>query len=363
MPRLWRNRRAHNPTHHHPRGRHHNSPGKPQPVVGGPRGEPRCDACASSCWQSWPCSPPSWPPPRPCRSSRTGWSGSTRPTSPRTCSTVRCDALAQVGQHGRGGRHVHPGAGGLRWTGAHAQLPDGVQQGHRRDQHHVRAAAGRPGQGARCRPNGTVYVGGAFNKLNGAEAFKITQINVATGQKVTAFKPKKTNAIVRDIRYTAGRLFMGGEFTTVQGAARSRLAELNPTTGALLPFDVPLAGAHYGGTTQVYHMDVTPDGSKMVIIGNFTTVGRSGPGRGRDDRPDDQHALQLADRPLQDALLQRLQVRRPRRRVLAGRLLLRHRHHRWVRTRLAVAVRQRGPVGDQRDRRGTEPDLDRLQRW
>ncbi len=121
-------------------------------------------------------------------------------------------------------------------------------------------------------PGNTVYVGGSFNKLNGADAFKITQINVATGLKVPTFKPKTTNAIVRDIRYTAGRLFMGGEFSTVQGAPRSRLAELNPTTGALLPLDIPVTGAHYGGTVQVYHMDVTPDGSKMVIIGNFTQV-------------------------------------------------------------------------------------------
>ena len=123
-------------------------------------------------------------------------------------------------------------------------------------------------------PGGTVYVGGSFNNVNGADAFKITQLDVATGQKVAAFKPKVTNAIVRDIRYTAGRLFMGGEFTTVAGQPRSRLAELDPTTGAVLPsLNLAVTGAHYGGGTQVYHMDVTPDGSRLVIIGNFTAVG------------------------------------------------------------------------------------------
>ena len=62
-------------------------------------------------------------------------------------------------------------------------------------------------------PNGTVYVGGAFSNVNGTGAYKITQLNVSDGSRVTAFKPKITNAIVRDVRYQNGRLFMGGEFT------------------------------------------------------------------------------------------------------------------------------------------------------
>jgi PKD repeat protein len=122
-------------------------------------------------------------------------------------------------------------------------------------------------------PNGTVYVGGAFSNVNGTGAYKITQLNVSDGSRVTAFKPKITNAIVRDVRYQNGRLFMGGEFTTVQGLPRGALAELDPTTGTLLPsLDLPLTGAHWGGTTQVYHMDVSPDGTKLAIIGNFMQV-------------------------------------------------------------------------------------------
>ena len=64
----------------------------------------------------------------------------------------------------------------------------------------------------------------------------------------------------------------------MQGLPRGALAELNPTTGALLPsLDLPLTGTHFGGTTQVYHMDVSPDGTKLAIIGNFIQVGRPGP--------------------------------------------------------------------------------------
>ncbi|MGH3360412.1 MAG: malectin domain-containing carbohydrate-binding protein, partial [Nocardioidaceae bacterium] len=122
-------------------------------------------------------------------------------------------------------------------------------------------------------PNGTVYVGGNFNNANGSNAFKITQLNISDGSKVTDFKPGLTNAIVQDIRFVAGRLFMGGSFTEVQGETRNRLAELDPTTGTLLSrTNVSFEGTHFGGNTQIYHMDVSPDGSKLVAIGNFITV-------------------------------------------------------------------------------------------
>ena len=132
-------------------------------------------------------------------------------------------------------------------------------------------------------PTGTVYAGGSFNNVvaNGVTttAYKITQLNISNGSVVSSFKPKTVNAIVHDVQYNNGRLFIGGEFTTIGGVARHRLAELNPTTGALLSLDVPLEGTHFPGTngkpsiTQVYHMDINPAGTKLVLAGNFTSVG------------------------------------------------------------------------------------------
>lgn len=122
-------------------------------------------------------------------------------------------------------------------------------------------------------PDGTVYVGGNFNNVNGSNGFKITQLRVSDATQVGAFRPGVTNAIVQDIRYVDGRLFMGGDFTRVQGEARNHLAELDPTTGNLLSrTNVSFDGTHYGGNTLIRHMDVSPDGSKLVAIGNFTSV-------------------------------------------------------------------------------------------
>lgn len=122
-------------------------------------------------------------------------------------------------------------------------------------------------------PGSTVYVGGTFNTANGANAYKIVQLNVPSGTVVSTFRPGRVNAIVQSVRYVGGRLFMGGQFTTVGGQERLRFAELNPTTGAVLSLDVPLEGTHWGGNTQIYNMDVNPDATKLVMAGNFTSVG------------------------------------------------------------------------------------------
>ncbi len=108
-------------------------------------------------------------------------------------------------------------------------------------------------------PNNTVYVGGAFNAVSGATAYKITQLNISDGTIATSFKPKIVNAIVQDVQLPRGPAVHRRSSSPPSAATqRLRLAELNPTTGALLPLDVPLEGTHFGGSTQIYHMDVNP---------------------------------------------------------------------------------------------------------
>lgn len=36
---------------------------------------------------------------------------------------------------------------------------------------------------------------------------------------------------------------------------------------------MPVEGTRFGGSTQIYHMDVDPAGTKLVMIGNFAPVG------------------------------------------------------------------------------------------
>lgn len=118
----------------------------------------------------------------------------------------------------------------------------------------------------------SIYVGGRFSHVNGVSAFVLARLNLTTGAKVAGFAPS-LDARVNDLKLSGGRLYVAGAFATVGGVARSSLATLNPTTGARDDFvDLNIAGTHNGGTTQLLKMDITPDGSRLVGIGNFATV-------------------------------------------------------------------------------------------
>ncbi|ACY96601.1 PKD domain-containing protein [Thermomonospora curvata] len=119
----------------------------------------------------------------------------------------------------------------------------------------------------------SLYVGGTFTSVGGASTSRLVRINATTGQVISSFSVQ-TNGRVRDLRLANGRLYVAGDFTHVNGVSRPALAAVNPNTGALLNFlDLNISGTHRGlGVTLVYKMDITPDGSKLVIIGNFNSV-------------------------------------------------------------------------------------------
>ena len=120
----------------------------------------------------------------------------------------------------------------------------------------------------------SVFVGGQFNNINGTAAFKVARLDVHTGARVAGFNPGLINAIVYDVKLSGNRLFIGGAFTVIKGTPRTYLAELDPVTGALRPdVNLSFSGVLWGGLTQVFRLDVTPDGSRMVVIGNFKNVG------------------------------------------------------------------------------------------
>ncbi|MFC0036739.1 PKD domain-containing protein [Actinomadura rayongensis] len=126
-------------------------------------------------------------------------------------------------------------------------------------------------------PDGnSLYVGGNFGYINGVRTFVMARVNATTGAPITSFQPH-FDARVRDLRFAGGRLLAAGTFSTVDGAPRAALAAINPQTGARDDFvDLGISGTQTGtGTTQVYKMDITPDGSKLVIIGVFNSVGGS----------------------------------------------------------------------------------------
>lgn len=129
-------------------------------------------------------------------------------------------------------------------------------------------------------PN-TVYVAGDFTKINGKGPNHLQVLDVNTGQAVSSFKAPSTNGGVETMELLPGnRLFIGGFFTKVGGAAHGQLATLNATTGALDPsMDITVSGHHNntGSGAQapvgVRESGITPAGDRMVVVGNFRTVG------------------------------------------------------------------------------------------
>ncbi|WP_461163447.1 PKD domain-containing protein [Arthrobacter sp. R4-81] len=115
-----------------------------------------------------------------------------------------------------------------------------------------------------------VWIAGSFNTVNGATARGLAKINVFTGQRDTSFAPPAFDGRVNQIRLRNGLLYLAGRFMKAGESARSLFAAVNPTTGALAPnvslnISVPRKGA-----LQMSRMDITPDGTRMVGIGNFT---------------------------------------------------------------------------------------------
>ncbi len=119
----------------------------------------------------------------------------------------------------------------------------------------------------------SIYVGGDFTTVNGAAAKSVTRIDVSTGARVAGFKPAKIDGVVKDMRLVHGNLVVAGIFQHVGGIQRGQLASLNPTTGALTSFvSLTFAGPLNGGILKVVKIDVTPDGTRLLAIGNFSTV-------------------------------------------------------------------------------------------
>jgi len=117
----------------------------------------------------------------------------------------------------------------------------------------------------------SVYIAGQFSHVNGVARKGVAKLDATTGAVDTSFNANiKGN--VSEIRLVNGRLIIGGKFG-------KHLAALDPATGVDTGYiDIAIAGtvASNAGPTDVYRFAVNSTGTKLVAIGNFTTVeGRS----------------------------------------------------------------------------------------
>ena len=120
----------------------------------------------------------------------------------------------------------------------------------------------------------SVYVGGEFTTVNGVKSKSMARLRLSDGLAVPGYKIVGVNGNVLDLKLVGNRLLIGGNFSKFASFAQPVMGSVNATTGAYDPFlNVPFTGTHNGGTTAIQKFDVTPDGSKALVIGNFTSVG------------------------------------------------------------------------------------------
>jgi len=131
----------------------------------------------------------------------------------------------------------------------------------------------------------TVYLGGAFKTVGGAEVRGLTLVKLADGSRVAGFAPVLSGGVpaVLTLARVGSRLYVGGTFTAVGGVAHGGIATVNATTGAVDPFLRSAVAVNHNWTTSspstakkgpvgVKDLDITPDGTKLVAIGNFKQV-------------------------------------------------------------------------------------------
>lgn len=123
-------------------------------------------------------------------------------------------------------------------------------------------------------PDGSrLYIGGDFTQVDGASVWRVAALDRATGSLVTSFLPRPDYR-VRALVATADTVYLGGGFNAVGGTSRGRLAAVRASNGALLPWN-PRANS------GVHALALSPDGSRLVVGGAFTTLnGSSSPGYG-----------------------------------------------------------------------------------
>ena len=171
----------------------------------------------------------------------------------------------------------------------------------------------------------TAYLGGSFSSINGTAVNNIAAVSTSTGAVIPTFA-HSANGAVNTLARAGSHLLVGGSFSSINGSTKRYLVSLNPTTGFDDGFvNLSISGNYQytddggqqskGNGTHVFNSELSPDGTRLLVMGVFTSVGGQA-------APPDRHAQpRHTDRNGQPLVLPGLRPQLPYRRALlpAGR--------------------------------------------
>jgi hypothetical protein len=115
----------------------------------------------------------------------------------------------------------------------------------------------------------SLWIGGAFSSVNGVARRGVAKLNRTTGAVDTAFNANFASGNVTELALVGGRLIAGGTFP-------GKLRAVNPASGANTGYlNLSISGSvtTNAGPVEVYRFAVNPAGTRLVAVGNFTSVG------------------------------------------------------------------------------------------
>ncbi len=118
-------------------------------------------------------------------------------------------------------------------------------------------------------PDGSRLVGGDFTLVNGRQRRSLARVDLDTGRLHRSFYAP-VDGDVRTLAVHGADLYVGGFYRAVHGRPRAGLARVDAMSGQLDEgFDAGLDRA-VNNRPRAEAMSLSPDGSRLVVIGNFT---------------------------------------------------------------------------------------------
>ena len=132
----------------------------------------------------------------------------------------------------------------------------------------------------------TAYLGGSFTSVNGTTVKNIAAVSTATGAVLPGFAHTASGQ-VSALLISGSHLLVGGYFSGINGSSRKYMASVAPSTGIDDGYvNLNISGNYQytdaGGrtasanATRVYNYALSPDRTKLLAMGDFTSVGGVG---------------------------------------------------------------------------------------